>query len=648
MNVDEHYTADAISIRTTILATFAAPLVGGLFTLACWFVLKATNLPAFGGSNLTRGLATAGSSLLLLTLGFLVFMWIRDQHVDARPPRWRRLATYAVSYLAPAALVVSTLAIPLAATKLYLDGVTVDQGFRTQYLTRLTSDWHLHDMNYRDIPAYYPAMWFWLGGRFGNLLGLSGWETYQPWALVSISMMACTLVPLWQRLTSSLPVAAAIALVSTAIFLVMSPEEPYSGIVAIGAPVAAAMLSRALRGSKAAIAFMIVYLGFSAATYTVFTAFIALSVVLVAGLMAVFGQRKVQPIARLIVIGVGSMAIAAISWGPYLWAVLRGAPMGKATATHYLPVQGVEVPLPMLSPTLIGALCLIGVGYLVFRANDPEIRNIGITTAVAYLWIIASMIVALAGQTLLGFRLSTVIALLLATAGVLGLADFRLSGVYSYLPSGLTPERLRSLDIRITAIMVTLVTIAGISYAQSIPARNHTPIDLAYTDTDGYGERADRFPADSTKYYAEIDQFIQSQGHRPSETVVLSDAQSFLSFYPYWGFQALTSHYANPLGEFERRNAFLENLAVDSNSKLSDPQAFQAKLADAPWAPPEVFIFRGTLGAENAKWKYDIAEDIFPNNPNVRFRGVYFNPAVFSGWEQKQIGPFVVVVKPVT
>ena len=26
---------------------------------------------------------------------------------------------------------------------------------------------------------------------------------------------------------------------------------------------------------------------------------------------------------------------------------------------------------------------------------------------------------------------------------------------------------------------------------------------------------------------------------------------------------------------------------------------------------------------------YDIAEDIYPNNPNVRFRGVWFNPAVF-------------------
>ena len=45
-----------------------------------------------------------------------------------------------------------------------------------------------------------------------------------------------------------------------------------------------------------------------------------------------------------------------------------------------------------------------------------------------------------------------------------------------------------------------------------------------------------------------------------------------------------------------------------------------------------------------AGWKYDLAEDLYPNNPNVRFRGVFFNPEVFGeNWEIAQIGPFVVV-----
>ncbi|MDU0479695.1 galactan 5-O-arabinofuranosyltransferase [Staphylococcus chromogenes] len=648
MNVDEHYTADAISVRTTVVATLAASLAGGIFTLACWFVLKSTSLPAFGGSNVSRGLSTAGSVLLLVSLAVLFFLWIQDHRLGKHRPRWRSAVTYLMANLAPAALIVATLAIPLAATKLYIDGVTVDQGFRTQYLTRMTSDWHLHDMNYKDLPAYYPALWFWFGGRFANLLGLAGWEAYQPWALVSMSIMTCSLVPLWQRLTSSLPVATAISLVCTAVFLVTSAIEPYSGIVAIGAPIAAAMMARAFRGSKAAMVFLTVFLGLSAATYTVFTAVIALSVVAVAGMFAVVNTRKLAPLWRLLVIGVGSMIVALISWGPYAWAIVHGAPLGKATATHYLPLEGAQVPMPMFSPTLIGALCLLGLGYLVFRAKTPEIRCLGITLVMAYGWIIASMIMALAGQTLLGFRLEGMIALLLGTAGVLGLAEFRLNGIYSFLPKDLTVEQKRNLDARVTAIMLTVLTLGGVSYAQSIPTRLHTAIDLAYTDTDGNGERADRFPADSTQYYREIDEYITEHGYERSNTVVLADSHNFLSFYPYWGFQALTSHYANPMGEFEARNAFLENLAVDSNTKLRDPQKFQAALDAAPWSPPQVFIFHGTLGDPKSKWKFDLAEDIYPNNPNVRFRGIYFNPESFKGWDAKQIGPFVVVVKPLT
>lgn len=647
MNVDEKYTADTLSVRSTILATFLASCTAALFTLACWFVLKSTHLPAFGGSNVMRGLSTAGVVITLVVLGLLSFLWLRDRRRVVSPPRWRRYATYAVAYLAPAALIVATLAIPLAATKLYLDGVTVDQGFRTQYLTRLTESWQLHDMNYRDLPAYYPALWFWLGGRFGNLLGLAGWEAYQPWALVSMSALCCSLVPLWQRVTSSLPVAAAIALVDTAIFLVTSAEEPYSGIVALGTPLAAAVTVKAFRGSRSALVFLAIFLGLSAATYTVFTVIIALSVCAVAFVVALIEQRSIRPLLRLLAVGVGAIVIALISWGPYSWAILHGAPVGKATATHYLPAEGTVLPLPMLSPTLIGGLCLLGVVYLIFRFRNPEIRGLGVTTVVAYCWILGSMVVTLIGQTLLGFRVEIVVAMLLATAGILGLAEIHRAGFAAYLPRDTSAELRRSYNVRLSGVLVTLLTIAGIAYAQTIPVRNHTAIDLAYTDTDGNGVRADRFPADSTQYFRAIDAYIAEQGYS-RDTVVLADSHSFLSFYPYWGFQALTSHYANPLGEFERRNAFLEDLAKRSTKDLSDPTKFNAALEASPWSPPQVFIFRGTLNDADAAWKYDLAEDIYPNNPNVRFRGIYFNPASFADWHKQQIGPFVVVVKPLT
>ena len=66
---------------------------------------------------------------------------------------------------------VVTLAMPLGATKLYLFGISVDQQFRTEYLTRLTDTAALHDMTYFGLPPFYPPGWFWIGGRVAALTG---------------------------------------------------------------------------------------------------------------------------------------------------------------------------------------------------------------------------------------------------------------------------------------------------------------------------------------------------------------------------------------------------------------------------------------------------------------------------------------------
>lgn len=197
----------------------------------------------------------------------------------------------------------------------------------------------------------------------------------------------------------------------------------------------------------------------------------------------------------------------------------------------------------------------------------------------------------------------------------------------------------------------------GISYAQAIPSSLSSSFEHAYSDTDGYGERADLYPPNSTQYYQAISDHIQAEiGKAPRDTVVMTDEQDFMSFHPYRGFQAFTSHYANPLGEFDLRNQAITQWALDSWSNADTPAEFVEKLEREKWQPPEVFIFRGSLqeakdDLENNRphtgWVYDLAEDIYPNNPNVRFRGVRFNSEVFMGdpWTAKQFGPFVVVTR---
>lgn len=690
------YAPDPLSVARTIVGLVGAALTGGVMTLVCWLILKTTHLPAFSASYVSRAAATALSVLVLVTVLTFVYLWLQDEHaqkhgLNTTRSRFRQALTYALCYLSPAGLVVSTLAVPLSATKLYLDGISVDQGFRTQYLTRLTDTAHLTDMNYANLPPFYPAGWFWFGGRFAKLLGLPGWEAFQPWALITIAAAGCVLVPVWQHITASLPVGTAVALVTTVVTLVLSSYEPYAAIIAMGAPAAAILARRALDGARLAGLGLIIYLGVSASMYTLFTGVIAISIVLLACCMAVMNRRSLVPLLRLAVIGIGSVLIALVVWAPYLLAVAHGKPRSSSSATHYLPQEGTEIPLPMFSFSFIGAACLIGIIFLVLRAHDRDVRALGLSLVVFYGWSVASMIATLAGTTLLGFRLDTLITLQLATAGVLGVAELRLVGVNSLYPQQLSPTIKRG----ITLIMVIVLGFAGVYYTQDIPNKLSHGINLAYSDTDGNGERADRTAPNSAVYYKDIDTLVRDTLGRPARDIqVLTDEFSFLSYYPYHGYQGLTAHYANPLGLFEQRNDVIEGWSSMSYDKHTTPQSLAAAMDSSPFGAPDVLILHGYLpgektsagisaasaakeadktgsstgssGDENPSangsartssveksddeaWTYDIAEDIYPNSPNVRFRQTRFNPHAFMGsnapWVVQQIGPFVVIIR---
>ncbi|WP_083912610.1 galactan 5-O-arabinofuranosyltransferase [Corynebacterium lubricantis] len=645
-------TPDSVSTGRTIASVVVYGVLGGVLALGAWFVLHSISLPAFSTSNVTRALTTAASLFILIAVVAVVLLWLRARKRGDTRATWRKIASEAVCYLAPSALVVTTLGIPLSATKLYLDGIQVDQGFRTQFLTRMTDTFANQDMNYIDLPTYYPIGWFWLGGRMANALNMPGWEVYQPWALVSMAAAAACLGPIWRKLVGSLPLATGISLVTICIVLTMTPDEPYAAVVALFVPAIIVLTQRALHGSWPATIAIMIYLGVSASFYTLFTGTVALAVVVLAFVAAFSSTVKNRwiPIRQLMVMGFGAIAIALVAWGPYVMAVLSGAPMGASTAQHFLPEEGTMFPIPFLSFSIIGLLCLFGFLYMLFRFNNPEVRVLAIATGVFYVWALLSMLATVLGTTLLGFRVETLIVLIMSTTGVLALAELRYRGPEYFYPGRFGDQTNR----RITVAFIAILALGGLVYVQQIPGENESHIDQAYQDTDGYGERADRYAPDPGRYYAQIDELIRDYGYVPNDTVVLTDEINFMAYRPYHGFNAFTSHYANPLGEFDARNETIANWAQASYANEGDPEAFKEELDAAPWRSPDVFIFRGTLDTttENSTepapgWKTHIAEDIYPSQPNVRYEGLIFNPEVFDSadWDSTQIGPFVVVAR---
>lgn len=642
----------------------AAALVAAAVSAIGLYAFSLVQWPAFNSSNVTRALTTVGqvASAVLLVASIVL--------IRRKSKLW--LAKL-LSWTGISAFVTVTLGMPLAATKLYLFGVSVDQEFRTEYLTRLTDSAALRDMTYADLPPFYPAGWFWIGGRVANVLGMDGWEVFKPYAIASIAVAAVISLVLWSELIRA-DWAVAVTAAVTAFGVAYAAPEAYGAVIAVLLPPVLVLAWGALHrpadqrgtaGGWGAVIGTGLFLGVAATFYTLYLAFAAFAVTLmalVAAGYAVWARRAqghsrrraavvartssdssvevdrsapkggawraaIFPITRLIVIGAIAGLIALTVYLPFLLELLGGTWPSGGTAFHYLPEAGAELPFPMVEFSLRGGFCLIGTIWLVLRAGSSRrAQALGIGVLAVYLWSLLSMLATVAGTTLLSFRLEPILLVLLAAAGAFGFVE----GARAAYQAFNEPERFR-------AVAVVVALVGALAFTQDIPRVLAPEITTAYTDTDGDGVRADQRDPSAVAYYREIDAALTAQTGRPrSETVLLTADTTFLAYYPYFGFQGLTSHYANPLAEFGERAA-----AIEAWSELESPQELLDAMASAPWRAPDAFLFRRS----GEDYTLRLAKDVYPNDPNVSRYTVAFPASLFDdpGFTRTDIGPFTLV-----
>ncbi|WP_051022015.1 arabinofuranosyltransferase [Nocardia pneumoniae] len=646
----------ASGLAEATLAAVVAIVVAAVGLLAFSMV----QWPAFNSSNVTRALTTVGQ------VGAAVLLAVAIALLRLR--KWPWVAKL-LSWVGISSFVTVTLGMPLAATELYLFGVSVDQEFRTEFLTRLTDSAALRDMTYADLPSFYPAGWFWIGGRVANLLGMDGWEIFKPYAIGFLAVAAVVALVLWSKLIRA-DWAAGVAAASTAVTVAYAAPEAYSAVIVLLLPPALVLAWGALyrpledvrsgttpgdaeqrtAGGWGAVIGTGLFLGWAATFYTLYFLVAAFAVGLMGLLAAVLAAREqraadrprrasaasgagrswraaVPPLVRLVVIGVIAGVVALVVWAPYLAKALRTTTASSGTALHYLPEGGSQLPLPMFDFSLLGALCLIGTVWLVLRAaSSRRAQALGIGVAAIYLWTLLSMAATAAGTTLLSFRLEPVLLVLLAVAGAFGFVEGA-RAIYQALNE---PARFR-------LVVIVVATVGALAFTQDIPHVLAAEITTAYTDTDGDGRRADQRAPSAVSFYRDVDAALTAQTGRPrSDTVVLTADTSFLSFYPYFGFQALTSHYANPLADFAGRATTIERW-----SKLKTPQELHDALATSPWRAPDAFLFRRSGDAYTLR----LAKDVYPNDPNVARYTVSFPKELFADprFTTTDIGPFTLV-----
>lgn len=603
----------------------AATVVAVLVATVSLVAIARVEWPAYNSSNQLHALTTVGQVACLIGLLASGLAWRRGRPVLARVGAPVFLSAFAVV----------TLAMPLGATKLYLFGISVDQQFRTEYMTRFADQPGLHDMTYIGLPPFYPPGWFWIGGRLAALSGTPAWEMFKPWSITSIAIAVVLAFVLWAAMIR-FEYALVVATATAAAALAYSPAEPYAAIIAVLLPPVfvlawSGLKGRTRHGGWAAIVGTGLFLGVTGLFYTLLLAYAAFTLTVMAVLLAA-ARRHWDPLLRVLAVAVMSGMIALIGWGPYLLAAARGTPAESGTAQHYLPKDGAELSFPMLQFTLLGALCMLGTVWLVIRArSSTRAGALAVAVLAVYAWSLLSMLTTLVGTTLLSFRLQPILTILLAAAGAFGFIE-----VTKAVAARVQPPNAP----KVVAVATAVGALGAVTFSQDIPDVLRSDIVVAYTDTDGNGQRADRRPPGAEQYYREVDTRIQEVTGRPrNETVVLTADYSFLSYYPYYGFQGLTSHYANPLAQFDQRAG-----AIEGWSMLTDADQFIEALDAMPWEPPSVFLMR--RGA-NDTYTLRLAEDVYPNQPNVRRYHVALDDALFDDprFDVSTIGPFVLAIR---
>lgn len=556
---------------------------------------------------------------------------------------WRTVAAWCLLSLVPTLV----LALLLHGTRFYLNGLSGDQFFRTQYLSRLTSSPALADMTYIDVPAYYPAGWFWVAGRIADTLGLPGWAAYKPLAVMTMAIAGALAFTVWSTVVGR-RTAVLLSLASVLVGLTSAAYEPYSWVLIIVIPPLAVLTWSVLHATAAGDVRALnpttvtlgAFLGITAAVYTLLTFYFAFLGILAAVAAVAAGSsghrdvaaRAVRTSGAVAVVGVMALPIAALVWAPFVVEGFRNG-FRSGAAQHYLPAAGAQFPVPMAEPSLSGVACAIGLVWIVLHARRRRVAaGLAVIVVSIYLWYALSMAALAFGTTLLPGRLEPLLLSTLYCGAVLAAID-GVARVQRRVPG---PDRTSLVAGAFAASLLVTVAIT-----QDVREYHGTLVDTAFTEYDPTGAPA-LGPVDTAQAGASNGQLARTiaemTNRRPEELVVLTAHFPLLAHAPYWGFQTSIDQYANPLADFPARRAEVESWAA-----ASGPTDLIGRLERSRFTPPSVLV----LDRRADGLHIGLTADLFPQEPNVASVDVRFEPGLFddAGFERREVGAFTVIVR---
>ncbi|MDG4786790.1 arabinofuranosyltransferase [Micromonospora sp. WMMD1102] len=470
-----------------------------------------------------------------------------------------------------------------------LDG---DQLFRTAAVTRFADSWWGGDYTYRDLPAYYAPTYFWLLGRVADLAGTAPWHMLK-YGTVAVSFLTPIVsYLLWRRVV---PPRVA-ALVSAVPLIVPGLAETYAWIVLVAFVPWWLQVGHDLTRPGLRRWSPLVLGAIGAVLFTVYYYFFfVIPIVLL--LQIAWARRQGRVDWREIGRPLGILGISALGsspyWAPLAWNFLTG-PHFESLNNRWITLNSGKLALPMLEPSVLGALCLLGLVFLVLTAREALSRALLTLLVAVYAWHVLGFLFLVAGTPLMSFRMRELVPVVLLAGAALGLVR-----VARLAARRFSAEHVRRLA---ATVAVLLAVFAGDRFVNVVLAE----IDNAHNRTLPNGQLPPFHSPDAKAWGsppAELSAIIDARYRGEGRPVVLTGHSDLMALHPYYGFVQWNANYSHPTGQFRNRIEFLTEL-----SRAATPAEFAGRLRDNPYDRIDVLV----LHRDADRLVFKFRDDAFP------------------------------------
>jgi galactan 5-O-arabinofuranosyltransferase len=494
-----------------------------------------------------------------------------------------------------------------------------DMTFRTEYVTRFASSWHLQDYTLQGLHAFYPPAWFWVAGRAAHVLGVVPWRIVAPFTIATIGFAALVAYALWRMVLS--PAGALSATVGSLLVLpaqvgALMPGlqhtttawySSYSCFVAVTGVAWLAATLGAVRGereggggSRRRLALLAVVGAALALTYYLL---VVILVVVLVVLAAIGRTGRREALLRVAAVGGGMALLTAVFWVPLASALIHGA----SSQGHFVSPEFYEVYAGIGQSPALTVLAVVAIALLVLTRASLASRAVAGVLAGTVLWQILSVVtLELFHNQLQPHR---AVAMMWAAYGA------AVPVALESRPSFTRPLRVAAVTLAVASVVVLGGQQGRDLVSGPITAAAHTPVNLAGP--------------------AEISHFItQTTGRRPSQLTIVTGNHTLMATRPYWGFLPLRARYAHPEARMRERVGVLQRAAA-----CLDAACTARVLEGSRFGRIDALV----LDRTPVGWKVDTDEDAFPRPlpVTVAFSRGSFDPSV---WASRQVGRYTVFV----